>query len=504
MVTTCFDKPPIITSQLDDIHSAGTRMTIKLFKLSLLIIISHISIINAQEANETTPLLPEVKAILDIQLPTEQEMNQNAYIYLSGMMFADDNYHTIAKNIILDNIQYTKNKITLPATKSKQPPTASNHKTIELNREIAGESYDYPCNTYTNLHCIDDILNKPELSTLLANNQTLLQRYQTITQLPFYKAYYQDYQNPFRLEQNWMTVMFLSSLNQIKAIQLIEKGEIDAGLTILQNEMAFYKKILISNGDMVDQTIAMILLSKNYHTIEQLLDLPIMRKELNNPLLTHLFKPLTTKEQQAMGHALSTSQTWQMYSIEGYGQLDELTPWLYNDYIELIEKANLPLTYNKNKTLNASYQQIQKSIDEGLITLPKASSYYLSTYNLRGAPKEISIERIIQTYGSDNIIGGIEILDNDAPQHRNFIYRLYNVSGYLALITAKLEIKQANITKQQVPDFLKNLGEKGINPYTQKPFIWNEQQQTLSTDWLDLLPRPPQYGKQASVYIAFP
>lgn len=275
--------------------------------ISSLILINYIGIIAAQEIK--APLLPEVKAILDIQLPTEQEMDQNAYVSLFGMMFTDDNYHTIAKRIILDNIQYTKNKITHKATTSKQRPTTINYNTINLNREIAGESYAYPCHNFSNLHCIDDILNKPELNALLANNQSLVHRYQTITQLPFYKAYYRDSKAPFRLGQNWITVVFLSSLNQIKAIQLIEKRDIKAGLSILQNEMAFYKKILISNGDIFDQTIAMILLLKNYHAIEQLLDLPIMRKELNNPMLTHLFKPLTTKEQQAIGNALSTIRT---------------------------------------------------------------------------------------------------------------------------------------------------------------------------------------------------
>lgn len=428
-------------------------------------------------------------------------MDQNAYVYLSGMMFTDDNYSTITKKAILDHVQYVKNRISRSQIDLQGRFSTKDYQTITLDRTLAKKTYSYPCTDLANVHCLNDILNKPELNTLLENNKKLLERYLSSTQKSFYKSYIFDYGDPFLVDINWPNIVFLSSLTQIKAIQLIENKQINAGLTLFQKEITFYKNILAGNGNLPDQIFATRLLLTNYHTLGQLLDLPTMQSELKNPLLTTLFAPLTKQEQQAIGRALIMEREYVISNLEAEDQ--QLAPIPCNKYTPLLKKANLPLSYNKNKTLNTYYQLLQPYIDEAFITLPKASTHYLADYNQKSKPKEISLDRIIQNYGTDNILGGIEILD-DLPDYKKFSYQFYNASNYLALITAKLEIKQAHITKQQVPDFLNSLGEKGVNPYTQKPFVWDEQQQTLSSDWLDLLPRPPQYGKQASVYIAFP
>lgn len=271
------------------------------------------------------------------------------------------------------------------------------------------------------------------------------------------------------LMPDFSVLMMSSSLRQAQAIQVISQGNISQGLTILQQEINFNKRILRSNGVFIDKMVAFRLLLTQYHTVEVLLDHPALKKHLTDAALTALLTPLTKGEQQGMARALE-------------GELYFLVTYLQVFPINSVES----IFFNRTQTINKTFLMTQSFINHAKITLPEAQYTYQELVNYQ-APQALCeggrlfcLIGVYKGYGL-NLFGWM-FLETEKVSYKKFIFRLYGLQSYLALINAKLLIKQQAITKLEVPAFLHRLGDKVKNLYTQGIFKWNEATSTLSTE----------------------
>lgn len=455
------------------------------------------------EQKTETPLLPEVKEWLAMPAIDKAKMDQNAYVYLYGLLVEGDNYQDEGKRLALyTEALIRKHKAELLFDTYDKEAYAFKRPLLTIESNIDGKRYRFPCFSLANLHCVADVLKQQtQVNDLAAKNALFLKRYQQIIQLPSYDAYYYTLSVPIPAYQN---LILLSGLRQAEAVVAISQGEIAKGLTILQEEIAFSKRMLTGQSYLIDAMIADRLLMTQYHTLSELIDLPVMAKELNNPQLMALFKPLTAIEQQAMSHVY---QKEAIMNMQFYEALDQRTVNMFWQKYEVEwqakSKPKYPLTYNKNKTLNLYYNFFADYIKLAKTTLPEAvKAYTMLQQKQLVDSKVLSQDEIYEQYGADNFFGGLTLEDN-ASSWTYYLYRFYDISNYLALINVKLQIKQAHISKEQVPEFLQKLADKAQNPYSKKPFVWDEATQTLSSDWLEVELDTEHQGVRASVKIVF-
>lgn len=455
-------------------------------------------------AESKTELLPEIKEILEVKFD-EKNMGQNAYVALLAIDAPDGlDYKEIGKKVVIANNKQIREAIAKQDVnlieKGINPKNYFQDKPdLSVNMIIEGEAYKFPCSQLDNHQCLAQlIIKQAEIEQLFTSNKVLLTRYSEVIKLP-------EFNTPPMIANTYTpsfsTVLNLSRLRLSEAVFLINKGEVEAGLDILQQDVTFAKRILIGKSALIDQMIASRQLLTTYHVISELLDSSQLTNQLNNPKLLALLKPLSVQEQQGLANAFAIERNQILYHLATYtleqSEIELGKAWLEKE----IGVSNLILSYDRNATLNMYYQKVEPAIKMAKITLPNASENYLD--HLKDKPQRVALtgKEIYQQYGNDNFIGRV-LVELALPDPKRYVERFYNLNNYLTLVNTKLHIKQANISKEQMPDFLVKLGEKAKNPYSKQSFVWNADTQTLSSEWLgdDML---KDDGQKASIYIQF-
>lgn len=434
----------------------------------------------------STELLPEVKELLDVKPINDPQMAQNAYVYLMAIDAVDDDYFTVGKRIV----EYENKSVRLAIkTNDSAPIDKDRDESIYQYQTLKfdDESYRYPCMDLYDAQCVTSVLKDlARLNKLYQKNNTVLTRYKAIIEKPFYDSYPPD--TPYSPIPAFSFVVRASNLQQIAAIKAINEGDVVTGIAILQKEIRFAKRLLASKGGLIDKMIAIRLLLTQYHTLAGLLEHPNLQKHLKDDALLELVAPLTEKEQQALVSAMEGELAMQLVFFK------TLDKTIAQDYLKqsFDEKAyaqewlsNIAY-YNKNQTMNEAFRQKQFFMSQAALTLPASQVNFqaLKDYDVEqlcdsqeaGLPCVIKIN---QYYGT-NLIGGI-LLETGRPEYKEYYFRLYDLSSYLALVNAKLLIKQQQINAQEIPAFLERLGDKAKNPYTKEPFTWDAKSATLST-----------------------
>ena len=229
--------------------------------------------------------------------------------------------------------------------------------------------------------------------------------------------------------------------------------------------------------------------------------------------MAKILEPLSTKQQQAFVRAFTIERDTNLmllYLSDGYeyanNEVQFLPIWtrtqgkisLGVDCYDFAKWNFKFVRFNLNDTLNRQFHMSIPSIEKAKLTLPEVTNSYLQPL----VDHNLSCEAIYKEYGADNFIGGwmnyMFLASYDV-----FLQRLYDVANYHALVNVKLQIKQAAITKQQVPSFLAQLGDKAKNPYSKKPFKWDGDKQQLSSDWIEATKEVSRYGERATISIQF-
>ncbi|AWM80794.1 hypothetical protein DKL61_10790 [Gammaproteobacteria bacterium ESL0073] len=457
----------------------GLLLGLSLFSVSLL-------------ANTSaTELLPEVKKLMDIKPINDPQMAQNAYVYLMAIDAVDDDYFEVGKKVIEHDNQLVRQSIkdgSLTSIENNTNNPLYHYKKLELAMKVndEGDWYRYFCKDLYKRQCIQATLyNASQLDALYKKNKILLARYNTLIKQPFYYNNYSPL-TPYSPMANYALLINISSLYQAKALEIIAQGDVTTGLAMLQQQQSFYKRMLASEASLIDKFMGMHLLLIQYHTIADLFD-HLSPDILMSHELTDLLKPLTSQEQQAMVSLLEREFSIQLtyYQTINKEDVKQMMEESFDEAFYINEYTG-NIYYNQTLTMNAAYEQMLPLMNLAKITLPDARANYpvLQKYQLdRTCDKSDTIGACFikakYRYG-ENFIGGMFL--EQSFNHKEYFFRLYDLSNYLALVNAKLLIKQQQINVQEIPAFLESLGDKAKNPYTLVPFTWDARSATLSTE----------------------
>lgn len=478
-------------------------------KLKQLLIIGLLTVmpVTAEQATETE-LLPAVKQLLTIPDINEKQMEQNAYVWLLTIDGPKStNYFSVAKRVILNNNRLLQQAVANnDRSLLKQFDNPENYFGRDYQLKFEMGNYQFPCAFLANNYCVDEILKDKEyLTKLIEKNKILLARYQNLIKLPNYQAFSTVVEMPLA---PYHYVLLGSQLRLAEAIFAINNGQVKQGLNIIQQEIDFAKNKLLVGDHLIAGMIALRRLTNSYHILQELLDTPQLAPYLNDPQIKQLLQPLTAKQQQSFVNIVKREQkfvmlSWYFATEKSLQQtIDDMNKIGFyqqsKQYIEQAKKLGYPLKINKPVAMNLAYQRMQIILNKANLVLPKAALQYQADKNFPKAT--LSIQQLYKKYGADNLLAGLNLEEDEFTP---YLHRFYDLNNYLWLINAKLKIKQAGITKQQVPEFLTSLADNAKNPYSKQPFKWDANRQILSSDWLSEDVDTIRDGNRASVYIHF-
>lgn len=457
---------------------------------------------------QTIILSPEIKEILKIPPIDKSKMNNNAFIGLVAIDApADEDPMEVGKKYVVERLEKYQQAINKQDSQIlysiPNPRIYYKEKPISVNNPT---HYGFVCAYLTNTDCIKQIMaRQAEINQLIINNKVAYNRYKAYIKLPDYNSYASYIMLPLDFSTNYMK---LSRLHLQEAILAIENNEIDRGLDILQAELHFARRSLAADTGVspIDLIVFTSELRTIYHIIDSLLDSPTMAKQLYHPKLQALLQPFTKEEQQILVTVLTCDRNsyLQLLYISAnedikIEELDGVKPTELNQ----LKKSNTALLFDTAKTMQLFYERMTDYIELAKRVLPASAKAYQQTIKPQLEITPLTLEQIKNKYGVTNILGQ-KMIQDETKYMLNYFVRFYDVISYLALIEAKLKIKQANLKKNQVAEFLIKHKDQLMNPYTREPYMWNEQQQTLTTDWLDhRIIDNALYGEKASVNIKF-
>lgn len=457
----------------------GETMKIKFLTVSFIMLCAIIKL-------SIGDILPEVKKDLIINLPSN--MNNNAFI---GLLAIEAPLETspfkVGRSFIINKVNnyneaIKKHDINLFVNIEKTYINSSFTAQQKVSNYDDYLYYTIPCNIINDNNCINKILDEKEKTLAFIENSILLKRYKEYLKLPIYESI-TDGNTGLSVGGNYIRLLHL---HLKEAIYLITDNRVDDGLNILQSEVNFARKVLSQNKNLTleEYVLFNISLKRIYAVISQLLDNPALESQYNNQKLIQLIESIDYIEQHSLLVALVNYRAQAIRLL--YMDPDILTKTIQQK-TSLLEKQlyiNDHIAFDTNKTINLLYTRVNnyiKELEEEQFIISNDSPKTLDE-NLN--KQLLTIKQLYDKHTNTNI-GGRLYVENKINNLSDLVFDQYNTVSYLNLVQIKFRIKQSQIKKEDVPESLKRLGDKALNPYTKKVVIWDDKKQILSYEQLN-------------------
>jgi hypothetical protein len=460
----------------------------KTFRFLVALTTSFLALLAAMAAYILTdaPLSPLAEKILRHQPPPVPPA-RNAFVGLAGLNAPADGDFILAGE---ENIR----RANLDAPWGSSPEA---QKAREISQSLKPSAkYAYACDKEMTKGCLEAIrADAPNIRRLLAENETLTQRYLAIQAMPeFSNAVVASME--FSLP--YSDLMMLSRLLSARAVLDIQAGTVRQGLAFIEQDMAFYRRTLASPEiSLMDMMIAAAQIRRQAILLAQLAQEAQLEGETKR--IKNLLAPLDSPRETFL-NALWREQVFVgqgLYHLADSMRLREILPNVApSDFVALF-------LFRKNMTLN-----LKSGIGETERTLIRATPLA----QLREMQKdwwEREIRPRVCTVSEDyfycrhwkNRTG--EILATIAqPDHVTYLFRSHDADADIRLFRAQLAFRQATAGKKspESPEkILARLEPETFNPYTGQPFAWNPERNTIG-----FMPAAAREQKWREVRLDFP
>ncbi|MGL4667910.1 MAG: hypothetical protein ACRCWR_08265 [Saezia sp.] len=489
------------------------RTVVKTARIKLMVCCLGFAIFSAQAAEnraveDTSRLLPEVADIvLNLKAPDPADLKQNVYM---GLLAFDapqgmDPVEIGAQVLINNFAQFEKAMQAHTETDRNFWDWPSKHyggdgREVKVNFDISGEQYRYACRFLDVTDCVERTLaQKADILELIQRepNAMLIQRYLQIRQLPQYKAYLFTVYDSIPLYQAYTS---LSSLRLAQAIFAFDEGRVDAGFALLTEEMAFAKRVLREDNQLIGKMIALVMLGDNYHTLSVLMGTAQMKPYLQDKRLLALLAPLSEQEQRAMQSALESERnswlyTFNMLNTSTMGEGVSLRSGEVKTS-SVLAQAVFAADYDRYSTINMAYKIWQPVIERAGMSMNEIANLYaqgklddLSVVQKKVLEEQFALAAEARKSNPQlpaNLNGRV-LLDMVFPSSSSwegYLQRFYDLQTYALLVSAKHQVISQGVKASEVGAFLKQMGVAAQNPITREPFMWDAGAGTISTPWL--------------------
>ena len=409
-------------------------------------------------AEEQVELLPEVKALITPKPLDPKLLENNRFIALLGATYAKDDYYNVAK------IAFAKDYAAI----YEALPKANMLSSEEIN-QIASElnKLDYSqgllqwqdpknfirmnplCFEYNDASCIDNVIkNQSNIQQLLKGNDALIQRYDDVfSKYPIVHTLF------FPREASMMTPLpaYQNLLNILKAqlansVVLISEGKLDQGIEVLSllqrriNQMVYLEQ----KNNLIDVMIAGAMQQIVDQYLDALLNSKYADQLLHHPEFLALMESGQDYTKQihqatllALKHEAHLSFVW----FEPVLAMGDLSVTELNDY------------YAKKSELDALYQ--------------------INPYD--------PITKVMIGKLCNDVSNIVLVMNCQSPIWTSgYLERNDTQKNYHNMIYLKYLIMKNQVQDQDISEFLKSQGDLAANPITQKPFVWNPEERSIS------------------------
>lgn len=379
---------------------------------------------------------------------------------------------------------------------------------LQMDMKINDSPYTFACRDLQNNQCIAETLaNKEAIAALIQQNAILIERYLTISQLPYYSvdSYFYGVAD---IIPSYQTVIQSSDLRLAQAIIAFNSGHVDEGFTLLTQERAFAQRMLEEDKALIGKMIAIRMIYTQFNTLSNLLGTPVMQAYLDDVRLQALLAPLSDKAQRGLATAFETERNmglYLFYALTGPQALEIQTITEPNASTQPTQEQidNYAAHYNRYISTKFVFLQWQPYIEQASLNMEEVSQQYVT--NQLQVPYEATEKQLAALLAlPGNEIGNI-LLETAAPNPQIHLHRFYDVQTYMALVNLKRQIINAKISTNDVTAFLEEAGAMANNPYTQRSFDWDAQNHLLSAPWLSVQgSHNPKGETQMHVFINTP
>jgi len=327
----------------------------------------------------------------------------------------------------------------------------------------------------------------PAVRDLYARNFVLIDRYRAARRLPAFAAVAIADKRRADIER--------SNLDRVHAVLLTvaaldaQQGNAAEACSFLQDDGAFWRRVLSGAGTLGDKLSAFRALAENARLASELIASPGFDGAACATSLRGLLAPLT-------GAQTSLADAFRMAFVP---TVHMLASW--PDPAISVEPESWADRHLKETPIYDLFYRRNASINRG------AEVYAgLATLAAQPAARFIAARAAFQAENSDlasvgpgwlyNPLGKL-LLGRHLPLHVDYIAHAHGVAAYIKLVRMQLELKLAGVSLPEVPQFLERAGADATNPIDGRPFRWDGEHRSLSFDPLDR--RWRRWGTSATI-----
>lgn len=410
------------------------------------------------------PLSPEAEAALTSACPAVAP-EDNIYIGIAGLGFPKDG------DVIEAGQKY------LNTSTQDQAGSYSGSGDYDF-------SYLNPCLQPAAQNCLAQIAADRQLIERdIRRNQKILERYQVIKNM----GGYANCSGPWAPVPMFNALLGASKLTGAKALLDIKDGNIEAGLASLEKDLALHAKIAKSDSlGLIDLMVIVAALEYNLTALSNMIADPTVDLRGYEDRLRKMLD-LDLNFGQIMEAALSGEKRSIVKMLDGNAP-QGLVSSPSNDYLSQGERRLMDfssLLYKINMTRNNVVSKFENDISlikqTPLLHFP---AFY--TEHMAAMPKssESGVFDIKKLYGRNgiffykNYVGDI-LIEISSMDYMKYEAKLAEVITHTSLVRAQLELRLMPDRKVSVAEALAQFGPETLNPYTDKPFEWDQANKIL-------------------------
>lgn len=409
-------------------------------------------------AEEKVELLPTVKALITPKPLDPELLENNRFIALLGATYAKDDYYNITKIAFAKD--YAAIYEALPDV-----DMLSSEEISQLALELQKLDYSQGllqwqdsenfvrtnplCLEYNDTNCIDKIIqNQTNIQQLLKDNDALIERYDDIfSHYPIAHTLFFPREGyivmPLPAYHNLLNIQKVQLAN---SVILISQGRVDEGIEVLMrlqrriNQMVYLEQ----KNNLIDVMIAGAMQQMMDQYLDALLNGKYSEQLLHHPKLLALMiagQDYAKQIHQATLLALKHESGLAFVLFEPILAIGDVSPTELNDYY--VKKSQMETLYQSNpydSTMQRSVNELCHDVTNYLLAMDCRHPMWQSGY-----------------------------------LERNDTQRNYHNMVYLKYLIIKNQIQDKDIA-----EFLKSQGDLALDPITQKPFIWNPDERSIS------------------------
>jgi len=440
------------------------------------------SLLMVAQAQTKVELLPEVKALLEVQVPDDAAMKRNAYVAAWGLDAPKgEDYMAVGAQMVRQEFTFLQKIIEQMDYEAGEYHGLDYYVTGELLRpdfKVDGVAYKHPCEKMDPQGCIDETLaQQAVIEELLqrGSNAVIMERYLEMQKLPELHSYMFSVASPLPPMQNWVMA---ERMRMARATLAFYVGEADIGFQFLQEEVDFAKKVISGDSILIAQMIAIRQLARVYMLVNALMDEPFFKQYLHDPRLSALLQPLTLEEEKGKAQALENECLGMIYLMYA---LDVAKDSRWKN--EPLYQATASVFYDNQMSANVAYLRCEPVVQRAALPLAQVSEMYVN--NEMSPLMDLQQGVIKQQFASArengeafNPIGKI-LLDYAIWDYEIYLDRIYGVQIYLEMLSVKQGLLKEGVQKGDVAAYLERTGARNL--FTQEPLQWDAESGCLST-----------------------